>query len=276
LPDSDADGVPDVCDICPDGDDTLDTDGDGMPDDCDICNNNLPETCTPAPPILAPPPHDILKNRYISIDPRGEAGINNGLPPYFIRVELVSTLVSGVDPVQIGSRWWANVPDANCISIVGPTQPATPRNWDVCPTLHLMGCAIIPTSSYEIAAVIDGLQSAPPLAAETQLRPADDKWWADAVGHFTGSEGTPPNVWTGPQGVTNFEDVTACLKTFLDPNAINATHVSVMDIHPNRPDLGGLSVHPNKLVGGDDIFQFIQGFKGREYPGGDLAGCTDP
>ena len=95
-------------------------------------------------------------------------------------------------------------------------------------------------------------------------------WWGDAVEAFNGS------VWGPPQGVSNFDDVTACLKTFQDPNAINATHVTWTDIHPNRPDLGGISIHLNKLVNFDDVAQFIKAFQGDEYPGGDLAGCTDP
>ena len=37
LPDSDSDGVPDGCDICPGFDDTLDDDNDGVPDGCDPC-----------------------------------------------------------------------------------------------------------------------------------------------------------------------------------------------------------------------------------------------
>ncbi len=36
-PDSDGDGVPDVCDRCPGFDDSLDAEGDGVPDDCDNC-----------------------------------------------------------------------------------------------------------------------------------------------------------------------------------------------------------------------------------------------
>ena len=36
-PDSDGDGVPDSCDVCPGFDDTLDSDGDGVPDGCDVC-----------------------------------------------------------------------------------------------------------------------------------------------------------------------------------------------------------------------------------------------
>lgn len=35
--DADQDEVPDECDICPGGNDQIDTDKDGIPDDCDIC-----------------------------------------------------------------------------------------------------------------------------------------------------------------------------------------------------------------------------------------------
>ncbi|MCH7995204.1 MAG: hypothetical protein IIB57_12285 [Planctomycetes bacterium] len=260
--DTDGDGVCDTDDICPGGDDNVDVNGNGIPDACEI------ESPTPALP-----PHDIRKIRYISIDPRGSGGVNVG-KDLDIRLTLVSTLVNGVPAV--GTQWWANDPDVNCISVVGPTRPILPPNWDACPTLHLTGCPIIPTSIYDIVVMDGGAASDSPLVAETQLKPADEKWWGDAVGFFTGPKGNPPNVWTGPQGVTNFDDVNACLRTFIDPNAVNATHTTISDVHPNRPDLGGLSVHPNKLVSIDDTFQFIQAFQGAEYPGGDLAGCTDP
>ena len=55
LVDSDNDGTPDQCDICPGFDDTLDSDGDGAPDGCDICpgfddnidtdNDGIPDGC---------------------------------------------------------------------------------------------------------------------------------------------------------------------------------------------------------------------------------------
>ncbi len=35
--DPDGEGVPDNCDQCPDGDDSVDSDRDGVPDDCDLC-----------------------------------------------------------------------------------------------------------------------------------------------------------------------------------------------------------------------------------------------
>lgn len=45
-PDEDGDGVPDACDVCPDGDDTVDLDGDGTPFDCDEW------PCGAAPPTV--------------------------------------------------------------------------------------------------------------------------------------------------------------------------------------------------------------------------------
>ncbi|MHC4697404.1 MAG: thrombospondin type 3 repeat-containing protein, partial [Planctomycetota bacterium] len=46
--DSDGDGVPDVCDTCPGGDDNQDSDGDGTPDFCDGCPYD-PEKTEPGP-----------------------------------------------------------------------------------------------------------------------------------------------------------------------------------------------------------------------------------
>ena len=209
----------------------------------------------------APAPHDIRKIRYLSVDPRGAGGVNVG-QNFDIKLTLTSTLVNGV--TAVGSQWWANAPDANCLSIVGPAQPAGPPNWDACPTLHLTGCPIIPTSTYDIVAVIGGSESGPPLVGETQLRPGI-KWHGDAVGFFDGV------VWTPPNGTTSIDDAFAALKTFQNPSAFNATHVTVTDVHPN---LNGMQI--NKLVNIDDVFVEILGFQGLEYPGSAIHTCLDP
>ncbi|MCH8147885.1 MAG: right-handed parallel beta-helix repeat-containing protein [Planctomycetes bacterium] len=214
-------------------------------------------------PTLAPPPHDILKNRYISIDPRGTNGANVG---WFLDIRLIlsSTQVNGV--TAIGSEWWAQAPDADCIAVVGPTRPVTPPNWDACPTLHLTGCPIIPTSSYDIVMIDDGEVSDPPLSVQTQAKPGV-KWYGDAVGFFD----VDTNTWTAPQGTVNIDDAVAAIKTFQNPAAFNATHVSVTDVHPN---LSGTQI--NKVVNFDDVFVQILGFQGREYPGTQIELCPDP
>ncbi len=296
--DADGDGVCDDIDVCPDFDDTVDTDGDGVPDFCDPCpldnpddsdgdgvcdsddlcpggddnidenGNGVPDACDPEPPVFAQAPHDILKNRYISIDPRGADQFNVGAD-LDIRLTLTSTLVSGV--TVVGSQWWASAPDADCIAIVGPTRPVTPPNWDACPTLHLTGCPIIPTSSYDIVTVDGGTVSEPPLVVATQIKPGA-KWHGDCVGNFTGPTGDPPNVWTSPNGTTNADDFLAAIMTFQDPNAVNATHVSVTDMEPN---LNGTQI--NLLVNINDVFSIIRGFQGFAYNEGqggpDLTQC---
>ena len=213
-------------------------------------------------PKLADPPHDILKNRYISIKPG-----NPALNIFDIRLTLVSTLVNGV--TAVGSQWWANSPGADCISIVTATRPASPPDWSACSTVHLAGCPIIPTSTYDIVA-IDGQTVSDPLSADTQAKPGV-KWHGDCVGFFTGTE------WTAPNGQTNFDDAVAAIKTFQNPSATpgcgappcNATHVSVTDMEPN------LTPGPqiNAIVNIADVFSIILGFQGFEYPGPGLELC---
>ncbi len=99
---------------------------------------------------------------------------------------------------------------------------------------------------------------------DTQAKPGV-KWWGDCVGFFTGTE------WTAPNGATNFDDAVAGIKTFQDASAVNATHLSVTDVHPN---LNGAQI--NKIVSFDDVFQIILGFKGNEYPGPQIELCPDP
>jgi|GEM_PF-729686 len=263
LPDGDGDGIPDACDVCHGGDDSIDTDGDGVPNDCDNCDNNNPEVCSAVSPISAGPPHDILKNRYISIDPRGVGGLNRGVP-FDIRVTLSDTLVEGV--TSVGMPWWVGAPNSDCIAGVKSNPPSAPRNWDVCPALHLTGCPIIPTSTYEIVAVLGGLVSDPPYIAATQAKPGV-KWWGDCVGFFNGTD------WTPPQGIVNIDDAVAAIRTFQDPGGVNATHVSVTDVHPNNPALGPLFGVPNQLVNIDDVFAIILGFQGNPYPGPDIDLC---
>ncbi|MCH7994983.1 MAG: hypothetical protein IIB57_11150, partial [Planctomycetes bacterium] len=229
-----------------------------IPPDCPACPPPV------EPPIRAPAPHDILKNRYISIDPRGASG--NNPSSHHIRVTLVSSLVNG----QAGNGpWWAEQPDAACISMVTTTKPASEPDWSACPVLHLTGCPIIPTSTYALAVESGGNLSADALF-DTQAKPGTN-WHGDCVGIFTGTE------WTAPNGVTSIDDAVAAIKTFQVPTALpgcgappcNATHTSVTDMEPN------LTPGPqiNKVVNIADVFSIIKGFQGFEYPGPDLTQC---
>ena len=60
------------------------------------------------------------------------------------------------------------------------------------------------------------------------------------------------------------------IKTFQDSNGFNATHVSITDI---QPPLNGAQI--NRLVNFDDVFAFLRGLSGFEYPGPGIELCTD-
>ncbi len=83
------------------------------------------------------------------------------------------------------------------------------------------------------------------------------------VGHFTGTEWTPTN------GVVNSSDFVAAIKTFQDPNAISATHVSVTDI---EPALNGDRI--DVIVAFNEVLFITLGFQGQEYPGPDIEQCS--
>ena len=196
-----------------------------------------------------------LKNRYITFHvPAGQ---------YDISAILDGTLFGGV--TAVGSTWWANPPDSRCISVVGSTRPATAPDWSACSTIHVTGCPIMPTSVYSIERW-DGDTRLGGCEGRTQAKPGD-KWWGDCVGSFD------PGLsdWTLAQGIVNIDDAVACIKTFQDPNAFNAVHVSVCDLHPAVPPS-----HPNKLCSINDVFFTILGFQGNEYPGPQIELCPDP
>ncbi|MCH9002362.1 MAG: hypothetical protein IIC02_07290 [Planctomycetes bacterium] len=150
---------------------------------------------------------------------------------------------------------------AVCISVVTTTKPASPPDWTGCSAVHLTGCAIVPTTTYSIVAETSDGQTSPPALLDTQAKPGV-KWHGDTVGFFDGVKWTPPN------GTTSIDDAVAAIKTFQDPSAFNATHLSVSDVHPN---LDG--AEPNLLVSIADVFVIILGFQGLEYPGPDLTQC---
>jgi len=224
------------------------------------------------PPMPAPPPHDILKNRYISLVPG-----NTDIGQFDIKLTLTATEVNGV--TAVGSSWWAKAPGADCVSVLSPTQPASPPNWNACPVVHLTGCPIIPTSFYDAVTVFETRESGV-LSVSTQAMPTGGKWWGDVVGQFDPAG----DAWGPPNGVVAIDDAVAAIKTFQNPSLVgpgcgtppcNATHVSVTDVHP-----AGFPQQPwgtpNQLVDINDVFAILLGFQGNEYPGPAIDLCADP
>ncbi len=245
------------------GDDVLDTSeecDDGNNVDCDGCSSNCEyEVRTPLP---ANPPNAQLKNRYISFKP------NNSCPAVKLKVTLTNSLPH---PGLIGSSWWLKAPivaDAanpkpllgpgECVALLGPENMAAEIDWDVagCQVLHVTGCPIEPTSEYDVRAVVGDTASAP-LSVPTILRPEGGKSWGDIVGTFTGVE------WTAPQGVVNFEDVSAAIKTWQGGQVVapvgNIAHLSIPDVEPG--DI-------NTVVNFADVLILIKAFQGDPYPFG--------
>ncbi|MCH9002680.1 MAG: hypothetical protein IIC02_08915, partial [Planctomycetes bacterium] len=224
----------------------------------DLNDDGVPDESTIESPVLAGPPHNILKNRYISIDPTAGGENPSSLS---VRVTMTDSLIEDVTGLNRDYFASATSPEELCISVVTTNDPGT-VSWTGCPVVHLTGCPIVPTSTYAIV-VIDGEGSvSDPLVANTQAKPGV-LWHGDAVGTFDG------NDWSGPNGVVNFDDVTATIKTFIDPNAFNAVHVSLVDVHPQF--FGG--PHNNRLININDVLVMILGFQGAEYAEPDLTQC---
>lgn len=213
-------------------------------------------------PTTAPPPHDMLKNRYISIVPGNEL-----LGGFDIRVTLKTTEVNSVPDAL--PDFWASEPDEKCRSWLWTTQPESPPDWSECPVVHVTGCAVIPTSTFDVV-VLDGDNESAPLETRTIFRPLQNRWWGDTVGYFTGTE------WTGPNRHTNVDDFVAIIKTFQNPDRLpgcntppcNAAHCSRVDVEPNLPPTS-----PNGCVCISDVFAIILAYQGNEYPGPDLLQC---
>ena len=190
-----------------------------------------------------------MKNRYLTIDPTA-GGANLG-KAFAIRVTLTDSLQFAAAE---GMTWWVGEPNENCFA--GLVDSESTRNWDACQALFIGDCGIVPVSNYTVVSVdLDG-DSPTSLVVFTTSKPVDNKWWGDCIGAFNG------DIWTPPQGVTNHDDTTATLKTFQNPNAINATHVSVTDHHPRVV---------NRIVNFDDVFVSLKAFQGYQYP----FGCPD-
>ena len=217
-------------------------------------------------PVLADPPNDRLKNRYISFKP------NNAGESVKLRVALTASLPH---LGSIGDSWWVQAPivtvpgqspkplvgPGECVALLGAAATAAELDWEAagCETLHVSGCPIEPTSEYEVRAVIANAASSA-VFVPTTLKPGP-KWWGDAVGIFDGTQ------WTPAQGATNIDDAVAAVKTFqggqvLPPGPIppgNVGHLSWLDVVPGNI---------NTVVNFDDVFMIVQAFQGSMYPFG--------
>ncbi|MCH7994987.1 MAG: hypothetical protein IIB57_11170 [Planctomycetes bacterium] len=88
------------------------------------------------------------------------------------------------------------------------------------------------------------------------LSPTTPKDWGDAGGDFDGA------TWSPPNGVTNFGDVQAAIKTF--QGGESAAPTIWVAIEPEEP---------NRIVNFNEVLQLVPAFTGQPYPFGDPANC---
>ncbi len=186
-------------------------------------------------------PSNVDKNRYVSFKPDEPGDVA-------YKLDMVSSLFH---PTAIVSGW-VGVPDTNGIASLEP-NPVT-RTW-IEPVVHITGCDITPVAEFELAASADDGQSfLPAITLRTVGQPVDAKFWGDTVGVFDGTK------WTAPQGVTNFDDVNAAIKTWQE--AEGSAVIPRTDVEPQEP---------NRVTNFNDVLFEVFAFQGDFYP----FGCPD-
>lgn len=221
------------------------------------CSESI-DGCIALPAQFAP---DVTpKNRYISFAP------SEGAVAVAHRVELTT---SSSFPGSVGLMKWVGEPfEAGCPSsctgefiarLVEEPFAYYSDNWPS--AVHIGDCQVVPDAVYEIRAILDGADPgvlanfSAPLALETVARPAP-KFWGDTVGEFFFA------FWTNPNGIVNFNDVSAVLQGFTN-NPV-APHRTWLDLHDQTP---------NYLINFADIQLAIKAFQGEPYPFAEPASC---
>ncbi len=111
-------------------------------------------------------------------------------------------------------------------------------------------------ATYEVRATTDGINFSDALEVPTILEPGGGKKWADCVGVFENG------AWTPPNGVVNFSDVQAAVKTWQVAPA--APHWTWVDLDAEIP---------NAVINFTDIQLTVKGFQGLDYPFSAPAEC---
>ena len=188
------------------------------------------------------------KNTYLSIRPNNSAAV----------AFRVVVSASEYFPGSVGVVGWVGepfeAPEDPGVSVAHIVDAPVQREW-VELVVHVGGCIIVPVATYEVRATTDGVNFTDPLVIETIARPSPAHW-ADCVGAMEGG------AWTAPNGVVNFNDVTAAVHYFT--SASTAPPLTTVDIEPEEP---------NAVLNFADIQQIVNAFQGAPYPFSDPANC---
>ena len=157
--------------------------------------------------------------------------------------------------------------------------------------VHVGDCEIVPRAAYGVQAVeTNGGAESARLEVFTIVRP-DVNYWADGVGplgdYCTGTWAECPNgdpdcppgescfeQWPPPEGITNFNDITAAVFAFQQAPGLTLPDVTWVDMHG---DGGGSAADdpPNFILNFADIANIVAAFQGRPYPFSDPAQCPN-
>ncbi|MCH8242158.1 MAG: hypothetical protein IH897_06045, partial [Planctomycetes bacterium] len=225
------DGVPDDCAGPPlpatmgcdsDADCIFDPPPDGAGATCSadgvcVCPSGLDDACSSAAVCISDFCY-VPRHKYVSfrtnISPEAV-----GRTAFRVKLTASTNLPACVNEIR-----WVDAPTADDTALLRSRSAGPWYSADWPDVVHVGDSLIAPDSTYEIWAVQElNEDSSQVVEFPTQAAPGV-KHFGDAVGFFNGVRWTPPN------GAVSMDDVVAALKTFKDPNAFNATHVSITDI----------------------------------------------
>lgn len=235
---------------------------DGYDNDCDGFTDLADAGCAAfacvQAPLVAPAPHDRVKNRYISFTPS-----NTGLSVAY-RVTMVDNML---DPAAVGHVCWVGQPMLSFgnLQFVAECRNAPVfRNWTE-PVVHVGDCEIIPRGIYNVSATSNGVNFSVPLSVHTATRTNfNNKLWGDTVGMNNGVE------WTAPNGFVSVQDVLGVL-AFISGDTPKP-HFTVVNLTATSSTNSCL----NAFVGVDDVVGVVQAVQGANYGPPNTVRFIDP
>ncbi|UCE62306.1 MAG: hypothetical protein JSU63_11445 [Phycisphaerales bacterium] len=239
-------------------------------DTANFCIKGLATQYTAVTPQEAPSPHNVRKNRYVSIAPG-----TNGEETVAIQVRLACMMrCSGdlswacsddgecpngtgpcVEHPDVGAvLGWVDEPDENGVSAIvsTPVFRVWPEDF-----IHVGDCAVIPVARYEFRSTLDGVIFTLPLEVGTIAKP-QDKHYGDTVGVGTGLL-WPELGFTPPNGIVNINDVQAYALTAAGEESPSAdiTWVDLHGLGDGRP--------PNFVLNVSDLQSILFGNEGQTF-----------
>ncbi len=191
------------------------------------------------PPLPAPVPHDVTKDRYLSLNPSTNPG-----QPIALRV----TRMDSTTPWYVG----CGLQDAGVEGKLSVLVQTTEYCVWTDSVIHVRGCEIVPGNEYLIEVTADDVNFSTPLSIFTTPPPfTAGRQFGDLAGSFIGG------TWLAPDGLVTANDIVSVVQKFqLLPSAP----------HLSRVDTDGLV--PNGIIAGNDILREVIAFAGGEFGDG--------